>query len=82
MIQDIDDLITEIFDEYPRPRLICNTPGDYTPRLVLQLNLKRTARTRLTPAHSHAFTRPAQQEVRLTDCQRDLHGMYGLRSQR
>lgn len=82
MIQDIDDLITEIFDEYPRPRLICNTPGDYTPRLVLQLNLKRTARTRLTPAHSHACTRPAQQEVRPTDCQRDLHGMYGLRSQR
>lgn len=81
MIQDIDDLITEIFDEYPRPRLICNTPGDYTPRLVSQLNLKRSTRTKLTPPRSHICSRPAQQEARPTDCQRDLHGMYGLRSQ-
>lgn len=65
MIQDIDDLITEIFDEYPQPRLICNTLGDYTPRLVLQLNLKRTARTRLTPVRSRACNRPAQQEAQL-----------------
>lgn len=65
MIQDIDDLITEIFDEYPRPRLICNTPGDYTPRLVLQLDLKRTARTRLEPTRSPICSRPAQQEAQL-----------------
>lgn len=81
MLLDIDDLITEIFDEYPQPRLICNTHGDYTPRLVSQLNLKRTTRTRLTPPRSHVYSRPAQQEARPTDSQRDLHGMYGLRSQ-
>ena len=63
MIQDIDDLITKIFDEYPQPRLICNTPGDYTSRLVSQLNLKRTARTRLPSTHSPACSRPAQQEA-------------------
>jgi len=63
MILDIDDLITEIFDEYPQPRLICNTPGDYTPRLVSQLNLKRTARTRLTPQRASVSSRPAQQEA-------------------
>jgi len=65
MIQDIDDLITEIFDEYPQPRLICNTPGDYTPRLVSQLNLKRTVRTKLIPPRSHVYSRPAQQEAQL-----------------
>jgi len=65
MIQDIDDLITEMFDEYPQPRLICNTPGDYTPRLVSQLNLKRTARTNLSPTRSTACSRPAQQEAQL-----------------
>ena len=65
MIQDIDDLITEIFEEYPQPRLICNTPGDYTSRLVSQLNLKRTARTELTKPRSAACSRPAQQEAQL-----------------
>jgi len=63
MIQDIDDLITEIFDEYPQPRLICNTPGDYTSRLISQLNRKRTARTKLIPPRSHVCSRPAQQEA-------------------
>lgn len=65
MILDIDDLITEIFDEYPQPRLICNTPGDYTSRLVSQLNLKRTARTRLAPPRASVSSRPAQQEAQL-----------------
>ena len=65
MIQDIDDLITEIFDEYPQPRLICNTPGDYTPRLVLQLNLKRNARTGMPPTRPHVYSRPDQQEAQL-----------------
>lgn len=65
MIQDIDDLITEIFDEYPRPCLICNTPGDYTPRLVSQLNLRRTARTRPELTRSPICFRPAQQEAQL-----------------
>ena len=63
MILDIDDLITEIFDEYPQPRLICNTPGDYTSRLVSQLNLKRSARTRLTPHRASVSSRPTQQEA-------------------
>lgn len=63
MIQSTDDLITEIFDEYPQPRLICNTPGDYTAQLVSRLNLKRTARTKLTPSCSHVCSRPAQQEA-------------------
>lgn len=63
MILDIDDLITEIFDEYPHPRIVCNTPGDYTSRLVLQLNLKRRARTRLSSAQSPACSCPAQQEA-------------------
>jgi len=65
MILDIDDLITEIFDEYPQPRLICNTPGDYTSRLISQLNRKRTARTKLIPPRSHVCSRPAQQEAQL-----------------
>ena len=65
MIQDIDDLITEIFDEYPQPRLICNTPGDYTPRLVSQLNLRRTTRTNPTPTRSPAGSSLAQQETQL-----------------
>jgi len=65
MIQSIDDLITEIFDEYPQPRLICNTPGDYTARLVSQLNLKRNARTNLPPTRSTACYRPSEQEALL-----------------
>ncbi|QCA04897.1 hypothetical protein [Pantoea vagans] len=63
MILDIDDLITEIFDEYPQPRLICNTPGDYTSRLVSQLNLKRTARTGMSLVRRPVRFRPAQQEA-------------------
>lgn len=63
MILDIDDLITEIFDEYPQPRLIFNTPGDYTSRLVSQLNLKRTARTGMSLARTPVRSRPAQQEA-------------------
>lgn len=63
MILDIDDLITEICDESPHPRLICDTPGDYTSRLVSRLNLKRTARTGLLSTHSPACSRHAQQEA-------------------
>ncbi|MFK3934017.1 hypothetical protein RM156_12700 [Pantoea agglomerans] len=65
MNQLIDDLIAELYDEHPQPRIICNTPGDYTSRLVSQLNLKRTARTELTKPRSAACSRPAQQEAQL-----------------
>jgi len=65
MNQLIDDLIAELYDEHPQPRIICSTPGDYTPRLVSQLKLKRIARTRLTPTRSLVCCRPAQQEPQL-----------------
>lgn len=63
MIPSIDDLITEIYDEYPQPRLICNTLGDYTARLVSQLNLKRTARTRLTQPRPTVCSHPIRQKA-------------------
>lgn len=69
MITSIDDLITEIFDEYPQPRLICTNPGDYTPQLVSQL--KRTARTRLTQPRPTVCSYPIRQKAQTTpppDC--------------
>jgi len=60
MNQLIDDLIAELYDEHPQPRIICNTPGDYTTRLISQLNLKRTVRTTLTPPYSPVCSRPVK----------------------
>ena len=63
MNQLIEDLIAELYDEHPQPHIICSTPGDYTPRLVSQLNLKRTARTRQPPLCLHVCSRTAEQEA-------------------
>lgn len=63
MIQVIDDLITDIYDEHPHPRIVCSTTGDYTARLVSQLNLKRTARTGTSPSRPLVCSCPAQQEA-------------------
>jgi len=65
MIQVIDDLITDIYDEHPHPRIVCNTADDYTARLVSQLNQKRTTRTNQSPTRSPACSRSAQQEAQL-----------------
>lgn len=65
MIQVIDDLITDIYDEHPHPLIVCNTADDYTARLVSQLNQKRTTRINQSPTRSPACSRPTQQETQL-----------------
>lgn len=52
MDQEIDDLIAQMYDEYPHIRTPHNTDSgnDETRRLLWQLNLKRSVRNkRLTP---------------------------------
>lgn len=63
MNQLLDELISDIYDEHPQPRITRNTPDDYTSRLISQLNLKRSCRARRSPTRHPVCSRPVNREV-------------------
>jgi len=51
MIQLLDDFISQMYDEFPRPRLTSNSGGDYSPRIICYLNARRDIRnTKVAPS--------------------------------
>jgi len=66
MIQLLDDFISQLYDEFPLPRLASNSTGDYTSRLICQLNARRNVRNKTAPPSimdSGNATVPAASEV-------------------